>query len=153
MLDHSCTADADCVAVKHVASCCGTVRVIGLRASEQARFQQLEPQCDASYPACGCATGPTTTDDGSTIRSDQAAGVTCRQGICTTFVPACGQPCASGTTCFSCLNHLSVFAGCTTTCASNTDCGNAAFPVCQLGQSGNVAGMYCTATGVACDTK
>jgi hypothetical protein len=26
-------------------------------------------------------------------------------------------------------------------------------PLCQFGSSGNRAGMFCTASGVACDTK
>jgi hypothetical protein len=152
-LDRSCTAASDCVAVGHVANCCGTIRVMGLRASEQAKFQQLEPQCDASYPGCGCATGLATTDDGSVVGAGGNAGVTCAQGTCTTFVPACGQPCAGGTTCFSCSNHNAVFAACTATCAASTDCRDPALPLCQLGTSGNVSGMYCTAAGVGCDTK
>jgi len=152
-LDRSCVVDTDCVAVTHVANCCGSVRVIGLRASEQATFQQLEPQCDASYPACGCATAPTMTDDGSTIKADTSAGVSCLQGTCTTFVPACGQPCASGTTCFSCSNRATLFAACTTLCATSTTCTDPTLPLCQNGTSGNVSGMFCTASGVACDTK
>ena len=152
-LDHSCTADADCVAVKHVANCCGTARVIGLRGTEAAKFQQLEPTCDGSYPACGCATAPTATDDGSIIKDGTSAGVTCLQGTCTTFVPACGQPCASGKTCFSCSNRTTLFAACTTMCATSTTCTDPTLPLCQNGTSGNVSGMYCTASGVACDTK
>jgi hypothetical protein len=26
-------------------------------------------------------------------------------------------------------------------------------PLCQFGSSGNTAGMFCTSSGVACDTK
>ncbi len=152
-LDRSCSTDTDCVAVKHVANCCGTVRVTGLRASEEATFQQLESTCDGSYPACGCATGPTTTDDGSTIKAVTSAGVTCLQGTCTTFVAACGQPCAGGTTCFSCTNGPTLFAACTTICATSHTCADPTLPLCQTGTSGNVSGMYCTANSVACDTK
>jgi hypothetical protein len=152
-VDRSCAIASDCVAVSHTSNCCGTAQVIGIRASEQARFQPLEAQCDATYPACGCATGPSTTDDGSRLAFDGTAGVTCVQGKCTTFVPDCGSPCPAGTTCFSCSNHASLFAACTVACAGNSDCHDPALPLCQNGSSGNTYGMYCTAAGVACDTK
>jgi hypothetical protein len=132
------------------------VQFIGFRNSVQTQFQTLEAQCDATYPACGCAAGQPTTDDGSRLRfGDQAsqAGVTCLQGKCTTFVPDCGQPCGTGTTCFSCSNHNQLFAACTTMCADSTACTDPTLPLCQMGTSGNTAGKFCTAANVACDTK
>ncbi len=36
-----------------------------MRASAQAQFHSLETKCEATYPACGCAEGQPTTDDGS----------------------------------------------------------------------------------------
>jgi len=152
-LDRSCTTAADCFGGGHVTSCCGQVHFVGFRGSEQARFQALEAACDATYPPCGCAAQEPLADDGSRLRWDQKPGVTCQQGVCTTFVSDCGQPCAAGTTCFSCSNHQSVFAACTTTCTSSTVCQDPALPLCQMGSSGNVAGMFCTASNVACDTK
>ena len=149
----SCAIAGDCVVVSHTSSCCGSSQVIGIRGSAQSTFQRLEAQCDASYPACGCAAGPPTTDDGSQIMFGGTAGLDCVQGKCTTFVPACAGPCAAGTTCFSCSNHSSVFAACTTVCTSSSDCHDPALPLCQMGSSGNTIGMYCTAAGVACDTK
>ena len=152
-LDRSCTTSADCVAVLHVVNCCGSEMVFGLRASEQARFQTLEAQCDATYPACGCAAQQPVADDGSRLRFGDvgAAGVACVQGTCTTFVADCGRPCETGTTCFTCPNHTSLFAACTTACMLSTDCHDPTLPLCQTGTSGNTAGMFCTAADVACD--
>lgn len=152
-LDRSCTTAADCFGGGHVISCCGQVHFVGFRGAEQARFQALEAACDATYPPCGCAAQEPLADDGSRLRWDQQPGVTCQQGVCTTFVSDCGQPCAAGTTCFSCSNHQSVFAACTSTCTSSTVCQDPALPLCQMGSSGNVSGMFCTASNVACDTK
>jgi hypothetical protein len=152
-LDRSCTTAADCFAGAHVTNCCGQMHFVGFRTSERTQFQTLEAQCDATYPACGCAAGQPTTDDGSRLRFDGQPGVTCLQGTCTTFVPDCGKPCATGTTCFSCSNHSSVFAACTTMCTGNTDCHDPSLPLCQNGSSGNTSGMFCTASNVACDTK
>jgi len=153
-LDRSCTTSADCVPVSHVANCCGQETVFGLRGTEQARFQTLEAQCDATYPACGCAAQQPVADDGSRLRFGNAeAGVTCVQGTCTTFVLDCGRPCETGTTCFSCVNHTSTFAACTTACTTSADCHDATLPLCQTGTSGNTAGMFCTAADVACDTR
>ena len=103
-LDRTCTTTADCIAVPHQTNCCGQRTFIGVRASEAGREQMLEAQCDATYPACGCAEGAPTTDDGSRLSFDGSPGLTCAQGICTTFSPACGAPCAAGTTCTSCSN-------------------------------------------------
>ena len=152
-LDRSCTTSADCVAVSHTTNCCGQEQIFGLRATEQARFTTLEAQCDPTYPACGCAAQQPFVDDGSQVRFQGTAGVACVQGKCTTFVPECGAPCATGTTCFSCTNHGSMFAACTTTCTGSVDCHDAALPLCQSGSTGNTYGMFCTASNVACDTQ
>jgi hypothetical protein len=151
-LDRSCTTSADCVAASHTTNCCGQEQVFGLRASEQARFSTLEAQCDVTYPACGCAAQQPFADDGSRLQFQQTAGVTCVQGQCTTFVPDCGAPCATGTTCFSCTNHGSLFAACTTTCTGSADCHDATLALCQSGSTGNTYGMFCTPSNVTCDT-
>jgi len=151
-LERSCTTPADCFAGMHVSNCCGQVQFIGFANSTKTQFQALEAQCDAIYPACGCAAGQPTADDGSRLRFDQQAGVTCLQGKCTTFVPDCGQPCGAGTTCFSCASKPTMFAACTTTCTDSSACPDPTLPLCQMGSSGNVSGKYCTAN-VACDIK
>ena len=145
-LDRSCTTDADCFAAMNIADCCGRLQHIGLRKTEQTRYTSLEQQCQATWPACACVTRPTILDDGSTIKNGMSVGVTCRQGVCTTFVPACGGPCAAGLTCFSCQIPSGQFAACTTPCtdvAASSDCRTDALPRCQMGQSGNVDGTYC----------
>jgi len=152
-LDRSCSTNDDCVAEQHVANCCGTLRDIGVRASQAAAFATLEAACVASYPACRCPVVATTTDDGSIIKSDAKAGVACVAGVCTTFVPDCGHPCAAGTTCFTCVTHLTMYGACTVACANSDACHDPALPRCQQGTSGNVSGMYCTATNITCDQK
>ena len=152
-LDRSCTTPADCFAGAHVTNCCGTAQYVGFRNSVKTAFQTLEAACDATYPACECPIQQPTTDDGSALRFGDEPGVTCLQGKCTTFVPDCGQPCGSGTTCFSCVNHQQMFAACTTMCTGNTQCHDPSLPLCQMGMSGNTAGKFCTAANVACDTK
>jgi hypothetical protein len=107
-LDRSCTTAADCFGGGHVINCCGQMHFVGFRVSEQARFQTLEAQCDATYPACECAEQQPLADDGSRLRWNEKPGVICQQGICTTFVSDCAGPCAAGTTCFSCSNHSSM---------------------------------------------
>jgi hypothetical protein len=152
-LDRSCGSSADCVAVSHTVNCCGQEQIFGLRATEQARFAVLEAQCDPTYPACGCAAQQPLVDDGSRVQFQATAGVACVQGKCTTFVAECGQPCATGTTCFSCASHGTTFAACTTMCAGSADCRDAALPLCQSGSIGNSYGMHCTAANVVCDTQ
>jgi len=151
-LDRSCATDSDCIAVSHTSNCCGQEQIIGLRATEQARFTTLEAQCDQTYPACGCAAQQPFVDDGSHVRFQDTAGVTCLQGKCTTFVPQCGQPCATGTTCFSCTSQGAVYASCTTTCTTSADCHDPNLPACQSGSTGNTYGFYCTALTISCDT-
>jgi hypothetical protein len=68
-------------------------------------------------------------------------------------VAECGKPCASGTMCFTCADRTQLFAACTTMCAGSPDCHDPTLPMCQVGSSGNTTGMFCTASGVACDTK
>jgi hypothetical protein len=152
-LDRSCTTAADCFAGAHTSNCCGQVQFVGFRNAVKTQFQTLEAACDATYPACGCAAGQPTADDGSKLRFNQQADVTCLQGKCTTFVPDCGQPCATGTTCFSCANHQLMFAACTTMCADSNACADPTLALCQMGSSGNTSGKFCTGANVTCDTR
>ena len=141
------------IGAPHTSNCCGQVEFVGIRASEQTRYQALEAQCVVTYPACGCPAQQPLTDDGSRLRFDDVAGVACVQGTCTTFVPDCGAPCGAGTTCFSCADRAGVFAACTTTCAGSAACTDATRPLCQMGATGNVAGMFCTPSEIACDAQ
>jgi hypothetical protein len=150
-LDRSCTTDADCVAVQHVKDCCGSTRVIGLRASEQSRFQELETLCSASYPACRCPPLPTITDDGSGVKTGSNVAIGCVANVCTTFHPGCGQPCTGGRVCATCASGPSTYAACTTSC-DVAACSDASLPLCQAAFSGDRKGKYCTATGITCGT-
>lgn len=152
-LDRSCQSVSDCFAAVHQVNCCGQRTYLGLRTSAQSSYSSLEPQCKQTYPACECAEQPPTTDDGSRVKFDQTPGVACVQGVCTTFVPDCGAPCKAGTTCFSCMSHSTMYAACTTMCVDDPICPDSTMPLCQYGSSGNTYGTFCTATGVACDTR
>ena len=123
--------DADCFAAMNIADCCGRLQYIGLHTTEQTRYTSLEQQCQTQWPACACADA---ADDHRRRFHDQereSVGVTCRQGVCTTFVPACGGPCAAGLTCFSCQISGGLYGACTTPCTdavASSDCTNAALP-------------------------
>jgi hypothetical protein len=144
-LDQTCTTDGDCVAVLHTTSCCGSASWLGLRATESQRFATLESACDRTYPACGCAAGAPTTDDGSTIAFGGSAAVTCQGGVCKTYSPACGQPCAAGKSCLSCGQDAGS-ATCSLRCTSDTSCTEAPYTTCQFGFGGGV----CTDPGRIC---
>lgn len=151
MLDRSCTSDGECVAVQHVTDCCGSKRVMGLRATGQGRFQELESQCSASYPACQCPPLPTMTDDGSGVKTGSNVAIGCVANVCTTFHPGCARPCTGGRVCATCASGPSTYAACTTSC-DGAACNDAALPLCQAAFSGDRKGKYCTATGIACGT-
>lgn len=150
-LDRSCTKATDCSILEHQTSCCGDLAYLGLNNTAYAQWQPLEAKCELSYPACTCRSGPGRADDGSAL---SGRSVTCVQGVCTTYATVCGNPCASGTKCFSCedtsgTSASSFFAACTTMCADSTDCHDPTLPVCQS-DSFNVADMYCTGPSVTC---
>ncbi len=88
-LDRGCTSDTDCVVGIHQTDCCGNTAAIGMNRTE-ARFDALESTCQASYPGCGCASGPTRTDSGETAFDSMSIQVACVSGgptrSCLTFV-------------------------------------------------------------------
>jgi hypothetical protein len=73
----SCTTDADCVARVHQIDCCGTRAMIGIAASADSVYAASEPACVASYPGCGCPSGPTMTDSGETVSDPSSARAAC----------------------------------------------------------------------------
>ncbi len=85
--DRACMADGDCVIALHQINCCGTLDALGIASAEKAAFDEAEATCESQYPACGCAQGPTTTDEGSTATDLAAISVQCIGGQCTTYVP------------------------------------------------------------------
>jgi hypothetical protein len=149
-LDRACAVDADCLAVPHVASCCGQIIFMGIRVSENARFQDLELACKRSYLPCGCPPGLPTAQDGSLLAfTGPAAGVTCLRGTCTTFAPACGHVCEGGRSCFACSDHLTLYASCSTRCTTDGDCKDPNVTTCQ----DSPTGRFCTAAGIACNAR
>jgi hypothetical protein len=152
-LDRSCTASTDCFGGPHAVDSCGQLHVIGFRTSEKTKFDALEPACRALIEKGGCAGQQPYADDGSVLRFNEDPGVACVHGTCTTYLSDCGGPCPTGTACFSCANHASLYAACTTTCGSGVPCPDPALPLCQLGTSGNIAANFCTAANVACNTR
>ncbi len=89
-IDRHCLSDGECASATHQTNCCGTEIITGISASESARFATLEAACVASYPGCGCASGPTTTDSGETVTDPSAVQVGCITrgpgGVCMTYV-------------------------------------------------------------------
>ena len=130
-LDRSCVDDADCALVLHKINCCGAAVWIGVRAAELQPVAALENACDASYPFCGCASGPPTTDDGSALALGNPASVSCQGGTCKTFAPACGRPCGAGRSCLTCKAQDASVSVCSLRCSADTDCREAAYPQCQ----------------------
>jgi hypothetical protein len=151
MLSRSCTTDADCVAVSHTVDCCGSSRTTGLRATELARFREIETQCAASYPGCECRSRAPMTDDGSMVRPGANVAIACLGTVCTTFHPACGRPCTDGRICVTCASGPTTWAECTTSC-DRAACTDIRLPLCQAASNGDTNGMYCTAAGIACGT-
>jgi hypothetical protein len=83
---HGCAADADCEIGRHMVDCCGTMAALGVLSTERAAFDAAEATCESMYPPCGCASRPTTAEDGR----DETAGtiaVRCAAGECDTHVP------------------------------------------------------------------
>jgi hypothetical protein len=143
----ACAARGDCVIVTHTINCCGTKTAIGLAAKDRVAFGAEEAICDATYPKCGCATGPTQTDDGSSAPfSAGAIAVDCVAGVCTTYVADCGKPCVGGQTCHSCSPTAGGYAVCSSGCTVDNDCTKKALPSCLTGW----LGMFCAASPDSC---
>lgn len=86
--DRSCGVASDCVVAFHTADCCGTLTAMGINTSEQSRFDQIEPLCQAQLPGCGCASNTLNHDDGiSTQDKRNDLQVECRNKLCTSFIP------------------------------------------------------------------
>jgi len=146
-VDRSCTVDADCLAFTHTTNCCGSAIWMGIRASEKDRFTALESACDRTYPACGCASGPPVTDDGSIVRFGTTAGVSCQGGTCKTFSKACGHPCGPGRSCTACMApDAGATSFCSLQCKGDTMCTEPNLSRCQL----SFANGVCVNPNMAC---
>jgi hypothetical protein len=147
MLDRSCAVDGDCLAVTHTTNCCGSAIWLGIRSSEKTKYGTLESACDASYPGCGCAAGPPTTDDGSVVPFGGMAGVSCQAGMCKTFSKACGRACDTGRSCSTCMApDAGATSACSLHCMKDTDCTEPKRTKCQV----SFAGGVCVDPTMAC---
>jgi hypothetical protein len=81
-----CSGDEQCAIAKHQINCCGTKAAIGIQAAASEDFLAAEQVCEAQYPKCKCAVGPTQAEDGKT-EQDGAIQVHCAASQCATFVP------------------------------------------------------------------
>jgi hypothetical protein len=89
----TCQSDTDCVIVREQTDCCGTVLYAGVDAASVMAFDACETSWIAHFPGCGCASGQTTTEDGTVTRPGADAGApqvhcadfTSNGGICLTF--------------------------------------------------------------------
>ena len=145
-LDQSCIVDSDCLAVRHTTNCCGTSVWLGINKAGGQEFSTLESLCDASYPACGCATGSPTTSDGSSIPFGANAAVTCQGGVCKTYASACGHLCQTGRSCVTCGQADAGVSFCSLRCPSGTGCTEAAYSKCISSFNGGV----CVAPDLPC---
>ncbi|MCA9664863.1 MAG: hypothetical protein KC503_04720 [Myxococcales bacterium] len=136
----SCTSASDCVAVSHTINCCGSAITIGINKADKAAFEAAEKTCAASWPGCGCPSGPTMLDDGSSVLGASPVGVTCEGGRCTTYVEACGKPCPAAEQCYGCANGPTTTFACSASCTSKSDCTDAAKAECATGIGGV---MFC----------
>ncbi len=84
----ACTGASDCTIAFHQISCCGTRRALGISKSAKSAFDSAEATCEAQYPGCGCAQGPTSAEDGKSTTTESAIQVTCTPGgACSTLIP------------------------------------------------------------------
>lgn len=147
----ACSAKSDCVVVTHTIDCCGTGKAIGLNAADQAAFVAEEKKCAATYPGCGCPTGPTHTEDGSQAPwGASAIDVDCVAGVCLTYVAACGKPCPGELVCKTCTVQTTTYGACSHDCTADTDCADLTdLPACE---DDGFGGKFCTAGSVGCGT-
>jgi hypothetical protein len=135
----ACGSALDCVAVEHIADCCGAKVVWGLAKSEQLGYAAAESQCKASWPQCNCPVGPSKLEDGNTFLEPFEVTVSCVAGICKT-AHLCGGPCG-GDACFRCGN----VGVCAKDCTMSSTCN---YPEgCITASDG---GKFCSSSPASC---
>ena len=91
----TCQSDTDCVIKQEQTDCCGTILYVGVRTASASAFDACEAAWVAHFPACGCASNQTKTEDGkaSTFGGDAGApqvhctDFTMSGGVCMTYTP------------------------------------------------------------------
>src|SRR5262249_40129452 len=85
----ACKSDSDCIIKEEQTDCCGSIRYVGLASSVGSRFDVCEAAWLAHFPACGCDSGRTETEDGSFFLPGQDAGT--MHVRCTNFTASGGM--------------------------------------------------------------
>jgi hypothetical protein len=106
-----CASNADCVAKTHQTDCCGTRHYVGVSSSLASEYDSCEATWDKHFPACGCAEGLPTTDDGQVVTDPTKVAAVC-------LTPPAGLP----KSCFTTLQGTGADAGGTGACGSSADC-------------------------------
>jgi hypothetical protein len=91
----ACQSDMDCVIKQEQTDCCGTVLYVGVSSASAATFDACEAAWVAHFPACGCDSGVTKTEDGKATAPGADAGApqvhctdfTMNGGVCLTYTP------------------------------------------------------------------
>jgi hypothetical protein len=91
----TCASDADCLIEQEQTDCCGTLLYVGVSTASKAAFDACEASWLAHFPACGCDSGQTKTEDGKVWLPGQDASAplvhcadfTSNGGICLTYTP------------------------------------------------------------------
>ena len=89
----ACVADTDCGAALHQVNCCGTQIAVGVAKTDLAAFKANEAICNAQYPACGCASWVTITEDGKPVSLLSDVVPKCVDGVCLSTVPTQPDDC------------------------------------------------------------
>jgi hypothetical protein len=84
MFDRGCTGNDTCGQGLHQINCCGTKQAIGFNHAQTTAFDAAESAWEMTCPACGCAEGPTTDDEGKTCDPGKMPTVSCDNGECHT---------------------------------------------------------------------
>jgi hypothetical protein len=91
----ACKSDTDCVIRQHAVDCCGAIEFVGIATAGATSLASCETAWGAHFPACGCDSGMTKTEDGKESLPGQDAGAlqvhctnfTNNGGVCMTSTP------------------------------------------------------------------
>ncbi len=78
--DRQCAAPADCAVLDHVADCCGSIVVEGVRQDQLNAIHNTETAANSGCAGCACAPAPTVDENGTPGTTFVAS---CDTGLCT----------------------------------------------------------------------
>jgi hypothetical protein len=88
LLDYSlkaCQSDGDCHIEQEQTDCCGTILYVGVSTASVSAFTACENAWVMHFPACGCDSGQTKTEDGKTTNPGAGGDAGAPQVHCTDF--------------------------------------------------------------------